>query len=683
MLACRAMRTRLRRFVGLVSFGTAFAVTSCGSSDAARQPHHEGSVGSAGLELTVAPGIALDSFTYTITGPGGFTRTQTVDVSHSSTLSVLVSSLPIGSGFTVTIDATSTDGGTTCAGSAGFSVSASSTTAVVVRLQCHEAPHKGSVRINGQLNLCAAVDGIEASPGEALIGGAIQLSAASHDTDGGPSPVSYQWTASSGALANGTSASPTLTCTTAGPVTVTVTVTDGDCGDSVTSTVDCTAPADPVSTVAATIETTPVPDTGDAADDPAVWVHPSDPSLSVIIGTDKQAGGGLGVYGLDGHEIQYVPFGKLNNVDLRDGFPLSGAPVTLVTAGNRTDNTIAIFRLDPVTRQLTDVAARRIGTLVTYGSCMYKSPVSGKYYYFVDAKDGNIEQWELFESAGKVDATKVRDLHKLASQPEACAVDDVTKKFYIGEEAKGVWEYDAEPDVTSGPGFDGVLIASTDPGGHLVRDVEGVAISKTSPTTGYIYVSNQGASTYSVFTLEAPHAYVKTFRVARSAACIDAVTGSDGIEVNAANLGPAFPHGVFVTQDDSNDGANQNFKLVPLDEILGTAPPIDDSACGGGAPDGGSGTGTGGTSGAGGAGGSTGYGAAFCDAFCAKCASCYATGTFSEGDCVFQHPKTDFTVEDCSAGCAVSATPGAAAKASIGDVGAFESLSCDAFDAAM
>lgn len=32
------------------------------------------------------------------------------------------------------------------------------------------------------------------------------------------------------------------------------------------------------------------------SDDPAIWVHPADPSL--IIGTDKD--GGLGVYTLDG-----------------------------------------------------------------------------------------------------------------------------------------------------------------------------------------------------------------------------------------------------------------------------------------------------------------------------------------------------------------------------------------------
>lgn len=684
------MRSTLFGYVGLFTLGTACAVVSCSSDDKGSDPvSNAETVGSVGLKLSPVSGLTFASASYSITGPGGFTKTGTVELSKSSKLSALISGLPVGNGFSVSVSSTSTDGGTSCSGSASFNVTARTTSQATVRLQCREAAKTGGVLVNGELNACARIDGIDANPAEALIGAPIQLSATAHDSDAAPAALSYKWTASSGNLSNGTTKTPTLTCTTAGPVTLTLVVSDGDCGDTLSATVECTAPIDPVAVVAATVETTPVPDSGDAADDPAVWVHPSSPALSVIIGTDKQAGGGLGVYGLDGAQLQYLPWGKLNNVDLRDGFSLSGQSVPLVTAGNRTDNTIAIFALDPATRQLRDVAARSISTVTTYGSCMYKSPVSGKFYYFVDSKAGNIEQWELFESAGKVDAVKVRELKQLASQPEACAVDDEAKALFVGEEAKGVWKFDAEPSVTSGAGWEGVLIASVDPGGHLVRDVEGVAISKTSATAGYIFVSNQGVDTYSVFTREAPHSYVKTFRVERGSACVDPVTGSDGIEVNAANLGPAFPHGVFVTQDDSNDGLNQNFKLVPLDHILGTPPAIDPNACSGGSTGAGGSSGaggasTGGSSGSGGAsagGASAGYGEPFCTTFCDKCASCYATGTFSEGDCVFQQAKTAFTVEDCQAGCAVSATPGAAAKAAL--AAGFESLTCAAFDDAM
>src|ERR1041385_3346449 len=48
----------------------------------------------------------------------------------------------------------------------------------------------------------------------------------------------------------------------------------------------------------ARVQTAPVPHKGDAADDPAVWIHPHDPALSLILGTDKL--GGLHTYNMDG-----------------------------------------------------------------------------------------------------------------------------------------------------------------------------------------------------------------------------------------------------------------------------------------------------------------------------------------------------------------------------------------------
>ena len=48
-------------------------------------------------------------------------------------------------------------------------------------------------------------------------------------------------------------------------------------------------------------QTAPVPHRGDAADDPAVWIHPQQPELSLILGTDKQ--GGLHSYNMDGVKL--------------------------------------------------------------------------------------------------------------------------------------------------------------------------------------------------------------------------------------------------------------------------------------------------------------------------------------------------------------------------------------------
>src|SRR4249920_1247621 len=82
---------------------------------------------------------------------------------------------------------------------------------------------------------------------------------------------------------------------------------------TVSLTVATTNPSGkPVESVFAVVETQPVVSTGDAADDPAIWVNPVDPSLSTIIGTNKQAG--LAVYDLSGKELQFVNAGQINNV---------------------------------------------------------------------------------------------------------------------------------------------------------------------------------------------------------------------------------------------------------------------------------------------------------------------------------------------------------------------------------
>src|SRR3989304_3408826 len=144
--------------------------------------------------------------------------------------------------------------------------------------------------------------------------------------------------------------------------------------------------------VQATVETDPVPHDGDAADDIAIWAHPADTALSTIIGTDKM--GGIAVYDLAGKQLQYLSDGKMNNVDLRYGFPLGSVAIDLVGMTNRTTNSLDFYKGDPSTRRLTRVGS--ISTfLVVYGFCMYKSPSTGKHYAFVNDKDGKVVQYHI------------------------------------------------------------------------------------------------------------------------------------------------------------------------------------------------------------------------------------------------------------------------------------------------
>ena len=313
-------------------------------------------------------------------------------------------------------------------------------------------------------------------------------------------------------------------------------------------------------TVMATVETDPVPNGGDAADDPAIWVNPNDPAQSVIIGTDKR--GGLAVYELSGKQIQYLPDGQMDNVDLRDGFKLGGQTVAIVTASNRKDNSIAIYKINPQSRTLENVAARKIKHgLTVYGMCMYRSAKTGKIYYFGTSKSGEVEQWELFESNGKVDAKKARNF-KLGSVVEGCVADDELGHFYVAEEAVGIWKFGAEPET----GSEHTQVDKVGDG-HLFADVEGLAIAYGKDGVGYLIASSQGNHSYVVYRREGNNEFVKKFRIGASEG-VDGCEETDGIDVTTANLGPSFPHGVFVVQDGFNDKGNQNFKLVPLQTIV-------------------------------------------------------------------------------------------------------------------
>ncbi len=315
--------------------------------------------------------------------------------------------------------------------------------------------------------------------------------------------------------------------------------------------------------VMATMETTPVPSKDDAADDPCIWIHPTDPALSTIIGTHKKEGAGLLIYDLEGNEIQRVPDGRMNNVDIRYNFPLGGESVALVTSGNRDLNSISIYKVDPDTRNLISVSARNIPLGLddgVYGSCMYFSSSTGKFYAFLNDKTGKIEQWELFDNgSGLVDGKLVRTLN-VDSQPEGCVADDIHGILFVGEEDYALWKFFAEPDHETTK----TLVDSV--GNHIYPDLEGLAIYYAGRDSGYLIASSQGNNTYIIYTRDGNNDYVGTFQIVDSEN-IDGTQETDGLDVTNFGLGSKFPMGVFIAQDGSNPGATQNYKCVPWESI--------------------------------------------------------------------------------------------------------------------
>lgn len=321
--------------------------------------------------------------------------------------------------------------------------------------------------------------------------------------------------------------------------------------------------------VVAVAETAPVGSPGDAADDPAIWADPFNPANSLIIGTDKKAG--LNLYDMQGRVIQHLPDGKMNNVDLRDGFMLGGQPVVLVTASDRTNKAVAIYRLDTQARRLIDVAdgVQATGQGDPYGQCMYRSALSGKTYVFINDSNGEKRQWELVDAGnGKVRAVRVRDF-AFSSQVEGCVADDATGQLYVAEEDVGLWRLSAEPDG----GAAMTMLARITDNPALKDDLEGVGLYDLGDGRGYLVVSSQGNDSYAVFRREGDQAYLGSFIVvADGARGVDGVSETDGLDVTSRNLGPGFEHGALIAQDGRNvlPGENQNFKYVPWKSIAET-----------------------------------------------------------------------------------------------------------------
>jgi 3-phytase len=319
-------------------------------------------------------------------------------------------------------------------------------------------------------------------------------------------------------------------------------------------------------TVRPRIETQPVRSSGDAADDPAIWADPADPARSLIIGTDKKSG--LDLYDMQGKLLQHLPVGKMNNVDLREGFLLGGTRTVLVTASDRTRKGIAIYALDTVNRRLIDIAdgAQPTGLSDPYGLCMYRSARSGRYYVFVSDPGGLVRQWQLVPTkAGKVRAKAVRDI-RFKSQTEGCVADDDTGILYVAEEDVGLWRTGAEP-TAKGPLRSLAAVASNP---KLKDDMEGFGFYDLGGGRGYLVVSSQGNNSYAVFRREGDQAYLGSFAVvADGPRGIDGISETDGLEITSANLGPGFEHGAMIAQDGRNvlPSENQNFKAVSWADI--------------------------------------------------------------------------------------------------------------------
>ncbi len=334
--------------------------------------------------------------------------------------------------------------------------------------------------------------------------------------------------------------------------------------------------------VTASKETTPVESTRDAADDPALWIHPTDVTQSTVIGTDKKAA--LEVYRItDGVRIHRLPV-PTGNVDLRYNFPLSGrystgqshTTVALVCAfkkrgtAEEAPGTLGVWKVNPYSNPAGALENVEVSTGVQAGpggTSMYVSPVTNKFYVFQNG-GGKLVQSELIESTdepGRVTARMVRTIPFATGTTESVGADDGLGYVYASDEERHmVHRFDAEP----GGSTKGVTVGTD----VLQSDTEGITIYYAGKNDGYLIISNQGSNNYAVFRRQppaggGPNEFLGKFAVVDGE--VDGTSSTDGIDVSNFPVGRAgdFPQGLFLVQDGRNPGATQNFKLVPWERI--------------------------------------------------------------------------------------------------------------------
>ncbi len=319
-----------------------------------------------------------------------------------------------------------------------------------------------------------------------------------------------------------------------------------------------TAPAPALPIVLPRVQTEPVARAGDAADDPAIWVHPTDPARSRILGTNKKQG--LLVYDLQGKQTQLLESGRVNNVDLRQDIRFGAERFDLALATQRDENAIVLFTID-AQGELKEAARLPTGLGDIYGACVFRN-AEGGLDAFVNDKDGRYEHYQITRTGGRFGARLARSF-KLDSQPEGCVADDRSGLLFVGEERRGVW-------VTSARADQPATLKMVMPVGPLLHaDVEGMGIHHGADKS-YLVVSSQGNNSYVVLDAAAPFTVRGAFRIGMDAARgIDGASETDGLEVTSANLGGVYGKGMLVVQDGFKrmpDGP-QNFKAVAWEDV--------------------------------------------------------------------------------------------------------------------
>jgi hypothetical protein len=222
----------------MYALGASVLAASCSSG--AGSPGAE-RTGTVGLAVSAPGGITVNEVSYVITGPTS--ESGTVDVSGANNaISFVVGGLAQGSGYTITLSATDTQGDLCTSVPISFDVSFQQTTQVATNLVCTVGDGgytladsgTGAVQVGATVTTamnptttCPTISSFSVSPAEAVVGWPMSVSVS---TLPGGAAVTYSTVATDDAGTGAATIVPsatgaTLTCTAPGQLQLTATTT--------------------------------------------------------------------------------------------------------------------------------------------------------------------------------------------------------------------------------------------------------------------------------------------------------------------------------------------------------------------------------------------------------------------------------------------------------------------------
>ena len=297
-------------------------------------------------------------------------------------------------------------------------------------------------------------------------------------------------------------------------------------------------------------------------DDPAIWVHPTDPSKSIVFGTDKETNGAIYAFDLEGNILEDKTIRNIkrpNNVDVGYGFRMNDTLTTdIIVFTEREKQQIRLFSVPemiPLDNGGFSVFedAENIESKLPMGIALYKSPKDGFFYAIVSRKNGPkkgyLYQYIMTLKGGRIETKLVRKFGDFSGKKEieAIAVDAEMGFIYYSDEGHGIRKYYADPSK----GNKEISCFGRD---YFLEDIEGIAIAKLKNQSGYLIVSDQQRGQFNLFDRKT-NAFIKAVNLS--------TTATDGCDVVTVPLNKNFKSGLFVAMNEE-----KNFYFYDFDKLL-------------------------------------------------------------------------------------------------------------------